>query len=145
MQITRNAALNQVNEYFVGWTRPVIIFNSRKFDDNFLTVFFSTGPVPAVLQGSTGVPGELWPLCNVTTPTEHLPRSDLSGVCQVSHLSRHPITWSPPVPAPTPLQTLSPRSYRRGGERDELADPLTVFIHHRDTRRVNQPPEIFLL
>lgn len=40
MQITRNAALNQVNEYFVGWTRPVIIFNSRKFDDNFLTVFF---------------------------------------------------------------------------------------------------------
>lgn len=40
MQITRNAALNQVNEYFVGWMRPVIIFNSRKIDDNFLTVFF---------------------------------------------------------------------------------------------------------
>lgn len=32
MQITRNAALNQVNEYFVGWTRPAIIFNSRKID-----------------------------------------------------------------------------------------------------------------
>lgn len=82
-----------------------------------------TGPVPVVLQGSTGVPGELWPLCNVTTSTEQPPWSDLSGVCQVSHLSHHPLTWPPITP---------PHSYRRGGERDALADPLTGSTNHRD-------------
>lgn len=61
----------------------------------FFFFFFPLGPVPVVLQGSIGVPGELWPLCNITTPTEPLPWSNLSGVCQVSHLSHHPLTWPP--------------------------------------------------
>lgn len=45
--------------------------------------FSFPGPVPVVLQGSAGVPGELWPLCNITTP---LPgqTSQESAKCPIS-------------------------------------------------------------
>lgn len=47
------------------------VWHSRRVstlsDSCFCFGFFSSGPVPVVLQGSAGVPGELWPLCNITT------------------------------------------------------------------------------
>lgn len=130
MQITRNAALNQVNEYFVGWTRPVIIFNSRKIDDNFLTVVFLL-----LYRTSTScATGQHWSTWGALTTMQrnhsHRAPSPVRPLRSVPSVPSQPPSnhLIPPSPRPHPATNPAPRSYRRGGERDELADPLTVFI-----------------
>lgn len=106
--------------------------------------FFCTGPVPAVLQGSAGVPGELRPLCNVTTPTEQLPPvRPLRSVPSVS--SQPPSTHLTLPPSPLPPKP-RPLAATGGVEKGMSLQTRWQFLtNHRDTCRVNLPPEMFAL
>lgn len=100
-----------------------------------LSFFFSSpGPVPVVLQGSIGIPGELWPLCNITTPTEQPPWSNLSGVCQVSHLSHNPLTWPPQTQTPPPQLPVGGRRKGRALWTRRRAQPITEI--HADLTNI---------
>lgn len=102
--------------------------------------FFFPGPVPVVLQGSTGVPGELWPLCNITTP---LPgqTSQESAKCPISAT----IQSLDPLKIQVPPCSPSPPRYQGFWEEKGVCSQSrqTDSTNHRAPRWLIQPHEIF--
>lgn len=129
MQITRNAALNQVNEYFVGWTRPVIIFNSRKIDDNVLIVFFLL-----LYRTSTScATGQHWSTWGALTTMQrnhsHRAPSPVRPLRSVPSVPSQPPSnhLIPPSPRPHPAKNPIPSQLPEGRRKGWACRPVDVF------------------